>query len=413
MTIEDYRELARKHGGELLTMARTTTQPSQWKCCKRSHPPFWRPYNQIKKTGFCPNCSEGFSERVCRAAAEQLFSTPFKKIKLRGVRGVGGRYLELDAYSEFLKLAIEHHGLQHYQPVRFGNQTEAEAAKCFRKQQEHDRRRRECCGAEGITLIEIPTLGRQLKPEDLKEFIRTECQKANFRLPDGFDQVRLKLGAHHLATTAEQMWERVLKRVRETGYTLKSTNYPGANGRLSLVCRNNHPYNPRVARFLKGDTCQRCLIQTLSIPVVALALGPAARRANFSTARVFGSIEDCAKTLGASSTSVRIVVQGRGNSSVGFGVARITPEQAARFRESKAELELFCRAKWPSPEAHDKQEGSRRKLSKPVECSDGRTFPSKAAAARALGVTKSSVYHAVRTGRPCQGLRIQTTKTCS
>jgi hypothetical protein len=409
VTIEDYRDLAQKHGGRILTMAQTTTQPSEWKCRKKGHPPFWRSYSVISKNNFCPECSDGLSERICRAAATQLFGVPFKKspLPLQDVQGVGGRRLVFDAYNASLKLAVEHNGLQHYQPVRFGSKTENEAVAAFRKQQEHDNRRRAYCKAKGITLIEVPELGRKTKVEDLKQFIREEYLKAGFRLPENFDQVNLDLDAHHLTTTAEEMWERVLKRVRETRYTLRSVNYPGANGRLSLVCRNNHPYNPRVARFLKGDSCRRCLIQTLSIPVVALALGPTARKTSFPTTRVFDSIEDCAKALGASSTSVRIVVQGRGNTSMGFGVARITPEQAALFRGSKVELERFCRAKWPSPETYDKQEGSRRKLSKPVECSDGREFPSRTAAAKALGVTEAAIYHAAKTGLPCRGLRIR------
>ena len=407
VTIEDYRELARSHGGKILTMAQTTTQPSQWKCAKKSHPLFWRAYNVIKRNTFCPECNALLSERICRAAASQLFGVSFKKTKLRGVRGVGGRPLELDAYSKSLKLAIEHNGQQHYRPVRFGNQTQRDAERCFYKQQEHDRRRREFCRTSGITLIEIPELGKMTMIDDLREFIRTECQKANFQLPSGFDQVQLKFDARHLPTTSGQIWKRVIIRVKKLGYTLKTRNYPGANGRLSLLCRYSHVYAPRVAPFLKGHTCRRCLIQKLSIPVVALALGPMAAKGSYPTARVFDSIEDCAKALGASSTSVRIVVKGQGNSSMGFGVARITQEQAMRFHESSEELERFCRVKWPSPESYDRQDGSRKRISKPVQFSDGRVFPSKTAAAKALGVTEAAIYHAVRTGNPCRGLSVR------
>ena len=408
VNMEDYRELAQLHGGKILTMARTTTQPSQWKCAKKSHPSFWRAYNVIKKSAFCPECSEGFSERACRTAAVQLFGGPFEKLPLKGAYGVGGGNLRFDAYSEPLKLAVEHNGPQHYQPIRFGNQTEIEALNSFRKQQVHDRRRREFCRAKGITLIEVPELGRRIKVEDLKEFIRSECLKAGFSLPKDFDRVQLKLEAHNLTTTVEEMWERVLKRVWEVGYILKTKNYPGANGWLSLLCRNNHTYKPRVASFLKGHTCRRCFIQKLSIPVVALPLGTMNRNGDYQSARVFNSIEDCAKALDASSTSVRIVVKGRGNSSMGFGIAQITLEQANRFRENKKEFEKFCRAKWPSPKTYDRQDGSRKYLSKPVRFSDGREFPSKVAAAKVLGVSKAAIYYAVRTGSPCKGQVIQT-----
>jgi len=405
VTVEDHRELAAIHQGSLEAMAATVNQPAKWKCRKGHN--FPRPYSNIQQSGtFCPNCSERLSERICRAAAEQLFGKPFEKTPLRGARGVGGRPLRFDAYNEFLKLAVEHNGQQHYQPTRFGNQTEEKAITCFRKQQEHDRRRRKFCAANGITLIEVPELGRKTKIEDLKDFIRVECQKANFKLPARFDKVHLKLAAHHLATTSEEMWERVLKRTQETGYTLKTKNYPGAHGRLSFLCRNLHDYTPTLASFLNGHTCRRCWIQHRAVPVVILPLGKKMESFN-ANARIFDSIEDCAKAMNANSNNVRIVAKGRGKSCLGFGVAQITTEQSKRFRESKEELENFCRIKWPLAENYDRQDGARKSHSKPVRFSDGHEFPSKVAAAKFLGVSKATIYYAVRTGSPCKGRVIQ------
>ena len=406
VALVDYHQLAALHEGRLLEAPATVNQSAKWKCRKGHY--FARPYSNIQQSGtFCPICSEGLSERICRAAAEQLFGTSFLKTKLQGVRGVGGRYLELDAYSESLKLAIDHNGPQHYQPVRFGNQTETQAVKCFFIQQEHDRRRREFCQANGITLIEVPALGRLTRTEDLKDFIRVECRKANFVLPEGFARVHLKLDAHHLATTAEEMWERVLKRVREVGYTLRTLNYPGANARLNLTCRNGHDYAPKLASFLRGAKCQRCLIQQRAVPVVVLPLGEKAERGGYGNARVFDTIQDCRKVLKASSSSVQGVAKGRGNSCMGFGVAQITQAQAKSFRENPERLIEFCREKWPSPERYDRQEGSRTALSKPVRFSDGREFPSKVSAAKALGVTKAAIDYAVRKGTVCCSVRIK------
>jgi hypothetical protein len=241
----------------------------------------------------------------------------------------------------------------------------------------------------------------------LKEFIRAECQKADFKLPDGFDHMHLKLDAHHLATTAEEMWERVLKRVRETGYTLKTANYPGANGRLSLLCESGHEYKPRLANFLHGHRCRRCLIQQRAVPVVVLPLGAKTGNSGYASARVFDTIEDCAKALRANPNSVRIVAKGRGNSCMGFGVIQISQAQAKYFRESREALIGFCRSKWPSPETYHKQDGSRKRLSKPVVLSDGRVFSSKTAAGRALGVSKEAVTYAVRTGKKCRGFDVR------
>jgi hypothetical protein len=412
VTLADYHQLAALHGGRLLDAAATVRQSAKWRC-RKGHD-FPRPYSNIQQSGtFCPFCSEGLSERICRAAAEQLFNMSFKKRKLRGVRGVGGRYLELDAYCESLKLAIEHNGPQHYRPVRFGNQTKTEAENCFRKQKEHDRRRREFCCANEITLIQVPELGKRTRTEDLKKFIGAECRKANFKLPEGFAGAHLKLDASHLATTAEEMWGRVLKRVREISYTLKTANYPGANGRLSLLCGNDHEYAPRLASFLRGHTCRRCLIHQRAVPVVVLPLGAKAVVGGYASARVFDTIEDCAKALETNPNSVRTVAKGRGNSCMGFGVVQITQGQAKKFRESREELESFCHMKWPSPETYDKQDGSRKRLSKAVVLSDGRAFPSKAAAGRALDVSTEAVARAARTGRRCRGFTVKLASTVS
>lgn len=198
-----------------------------------------------------------------------------------------------------------------------------------------------------------------------------------------------------------------MKRVRETGYMLKTANYPGANGRLSLLCKSGHEYTPRLASFLRGHACRRCLIQQRAVPVVVLPLGAKAGNGSYASARVFETIEDCAKVLGTHPNNVRIVAKGRGNSCMGFGVIQITQTPAKCFRVSRESLIDFCRSKWPSPETYDKQDGSRTLLSKAVVLSDGRIFPSKASAARALGVTKSAVVFAVRTGSPCQKLQIR------
>ena len=411
VTLADYHQLATFHKGTLVEAAATVNQLAKWKCHKGHD--FSRPYSSIRQSGtFCPRCSEGLSERICRAAAEQLFGMPFKKVKLRGVRGVGGRYLELDAYCEPLKLAIEHNGQQHYQPIRFGNQTEAETIHCFCKQQEHDRRRRGFCAANGITLIEVPELGRKIKIEDLKDFIRVECQKANFNLPESFDEVHLKLDAHHLATTAEEMWDRIIKRVADVGYTLLTANYTGANSRLSLLCCNNHPYTPRVETFLRGSTCRKCWLEKRRVSVVVMPLGRATGNSILAEAQVFTSIEQAAKAIRASPDNLRSVAKGRGNTCVGYGVAQITSEQAKCFGGNKQELESFCHTRWPSPENYDPQDGARKHNSKPIQFSDGRKFSSRTAAAKALGVTKTAIYFAVRTGSPCKGHVIQAPVTC-
>jgi hypothetical protein len=144
-----------------------------------------------------------------------------------------------------------------------------------------------------------------------------------------------------------------------------------------------------------------------AVPVVVLPLSANFTNTGYGSARVFKTIEECAKAIGASSNGVRVVAKGRGNSCMGFGIAQITQEQAKVFQEDAGRLLEFCGAKWPSPETYDRQDGSRKRLSKPVRLSDGREFSSKAAAAKVLGVTKQAINYAVRRGAVCCGVYIR------
>jgi hypothetical protein len=75
--------------------------------------------------------------------------------------------MELDGYSDILKLAFEHHGIQHYQFVpRFHRVIDT-----FNRQRKKDRHRKMICKEMGIELIIIPTSVSQKSEEHLKQFI--------------------------------------------------------------------------------------------------------------------------------------------------------------------------------------------------------------------------------------------------
>ena len=68
-----------------------------------------------------------------------------------------GHFLELDGYCEELKLAFEHHGVQHYRPCRFSaSQTEEELTKKFEDQQRRDALKLKLCTDHGVRLIVVP-----------------------------------------------------------------------------------------------------------------------------------------------------------------------------------------------------------------------------------------------------------------
>jgi hypothetical protein len=52
---------------------------------------------------------------LCRAMAETLFGVTFRCIRIKEMRSVKGKPLELDIFNEELRLAIEHNGAHHYE----------------------------------------------------------------------------------------------------------------------------------------------------------------------------------------------------------------------------------------------------------------------------------------------------------
>jgi hypothetical protein len=59
--------------------------------------------------------------------------------------------MELDGYSEELKLAFEYQGYQHYSKAHFHRTSED-----FAWQQQRDQEKRDLCRAHGVILIEVP-----------------------------------------------------------------------------------------------------------------------------------------------------------------------------------------------------------------------------------------------------------------
>ena len=379
-----------------------------WLCriCKPEHE-FERAYSEIQFRGtYCPSRSVRLAERQCQAAMQQLFGVEFRKRRFKAMRGVGGDPLELDLFSDDprlgKKLAIEHNGLQHYTPVRFGNQTKAEAEVRFERQKEHDRRRREYCARAGIVLIEIPQLGTVTKLDRLKAFIKAECVRREVVLPTNFDDTELDLRSCVLTTEEERRWREVIHLVKITGCKLRTRCYPGSHGRLDMTCRNGHPRNPTVTQFLGEYECRACWLNSVRVPLAVVALDPKRCKGPLGRSFVVASYEAAAKATGTTADNIRITAKGRGQTSNGYGFAELTPEQAEEFRRIPHKLEAFCQQRWPNAHDFDRHAKQRQMRSKPVIRSDGRVFRAAVAAATELKVTKTAVLIAIWKRQRCR-----------
>jgi hypothetical protein len=119
----------------------------------------------------CDMCAGLKREPRCRAWFENRFQKIFSKTRPSWLLNNTGHFLELDGYCEELKLAFEHHGVQHYKPCRFSaSQTEEELTKKFEDQQRRDALKFKLCTSHGVRLVVIPYYEKNIEEFLEKQF---------------------------------------------------------------------------------------------------------------------------------------------------------------------------------------------------------------------------------------------------
>lgn len=136
------------------------------------------PNSHLKGRG-CPKCNRhgGVKEDICRKVFQHLFCVDFPTARSHFLKGSKGWPLELDGFSQELKLAFEHQGMHHYDKNhKFYSDRVIE----------NDQLKVKLCKENGITLIIIPELHTLTHLKDLKSLIKQQCQEQNFKLPKSF-----------------------------------------------------------------------------------------------------------------------------------------------------------------------------------------------------------------------------------
>lgn len=309
-TAKQYRAIAAEHGGEVLEIAKTSNRHSIWRC-SLGHV-FRRPFISIKGLGtFCTVCSGAYAEMLCRVAVEKLFGQPFQKVRMSGMKSLRGRPLELDMYNADLKIAIEHHGSQHYKAIN--NWT---GEKGLRTQKLHDQRRRDFCQRNGILLIEVRQLGERTSLEQMRQQIREALIQAALKIPTQFDDIKLtnlpRLNA------SQVYWNEVQQAARANGFKIVQQEYFGSTNPLLVRCVHGHVTSKTPRSILEGHGCDECYMERIKKPL------------QISDGRVFESGSVAAKALGVRKETVNKASL-NGWKVKGFGCKRISREKFRRL----------------------------------------------------------------------------------
>ena len=243
-SLAEMTQFAKSKGGMCLsTEYQNNRTKMKWRC-KDGHD--WEMnWTHVERGQWCPRCSDMVSERICRKFCEHIFGEKFPKTKPKWLVNARENRMELDGYSEKLKIACEYQGAQHYRRVKIFERT-----RNFADQLDDDRVKKRLCAEHSIALIEVPhTVSHsQMGHFMLKEAERLGLQPANRHIPaytelDAFSPSLLK----EMQALAKAHNGKCLS----MGYV---DNHTG----LKWQCEEGHIFENTPAHIKGGQWCRKC-----------------------------------------------------------------------------------------------------------------------------------------------------------
>jgi hypothetical protein len=252
LTIEEMRETAEVRGGKcLFTKYKNARQKLKWECAE-GH--IWEnSAGNIRRGQWCPECSTGLGERVCRAFFEQLFKRKFPRVRPPWLKNREGKKLELDGYCKSLGLAFEHQGMHHYRHVEY-----FQSKKRFLQRQRDDQQKEQLCRKHGVLLIKVPEVPSMLKITEVKDFIIEACRGAGLKeLLPNIENFRIDLRDAY-TSDARERFEFLKHIARDRGGKCLNKSYLGMENRHTFKCENGHIWDAIPSSIIKGHWCGKC-----------------------------------------------------------------------------------------------------------------------------------------------------------
>jgi hypothetical protein len=243
LSIDLVVEKAIKRGGEVLSSEYKNRHSHLIFKCKYGH--IWEaPFSSVQRGAWCPICSAGSNETVCRFLFEKLFSTPFPKARPDWLIGPSGARMELDGYAESLHMAFEYNGIQHYQEVEFFSSRSLEKQRLF------DNAKAKSCLEHGSMLIVIPYT---IDIYDMERFIRSEAKILGVPILR-----RNKVDVTKAPLFREAALDEMQQIAAERGGLCLSEGYINAITKMDFECEIGHRWMARPNNIKSGRWCPQC-----------------------------------------------------------------------------------------------------------------------------------------------------------
>jgi len=243
-TINDMHKLAAKKEGTCLSEKYTNMITKlNWRC-KNGHSWDALP-SSISSGSWCPICSQGISERICRGFFEKIFKVKFNIGKYKWLLSPKKAPMQLDGYNKKLKLAFEYQGIQHYKlnGIRYTKQN-------LNYQKQCDQIKRDQCKEKRITLIEVPYT---IKYNDMEKYILNEYYKnTNIKIPyKNIDYLQFDT---YSIDKIKEMQEIAASKGGKCLSKIYINNYTP----LKWICKNKHIWNTTAHHIRRGTWCPIC-----------------------------------------------------------------------------------------------------------------------------------------------------------
>jgi len=252
-TIEEMHLLAESRGGKCLSARYIRAHKKLLWECAYGHKWEARP-DHTKRGSWCPECSSGLGERICREFFEQIFGMDFPRSYPEWLVNNRGNQMELDGYCHPLGLAFEHHGEHHYSTKPLF----ARSNKLLEKRQEDDELKRGLCSNRGIVLIDVPEIPTRLPIVEVRAYIRRECKRHGISLPDDLDTKDIDLRNAYVVSGSIEALKELQLIAQFRGGKCLSGNYINARTNLLWECAEGHQWKATPDNIKGGRWCPTC-----------------------------------------------------------------------------------------------------------------------------------------------------------
>jgi len=250
-TIETMQNWAKEKGGKCISEKYNGMNSRlEWEC-ELGHRWMQRPSN-ILRNHWCPICSTGVSERICREVLERIFNNTFPPSRPKWlVNPKTNKLLQLDGYCHELKIAFEYQGSQHYNlDTQYIRKQSA-----LNERQELDTIKLEKCGERGIHLLVIPYYVHNGGYHQLIEFIIKQVKL----IDNAPTQIPLDVYDIKTFDVYSPKYLKELQLIAQArGGTCLSDNYISATTKMQWRCKSGHNWETTPQMIKAGHWCHVC-----------------------------------------------------------------------------------------------------------------------------------------------------------